>query len=292
LRAVAAEAEADHDVISRVIALLVLPHALAHFGDAGAAREDAEAGIESAANLGAVHVGGCYIALMLAHLAAGEVMLAAEAAEAAWARVSDLYGTAPINSAYIAETALARGDLAAARRWADDAVAATAGWLLAAAQKTRARVAIAQGDTEQSERDAHDALACCARVKAYLGVPDILEILGGLASDAGSHREAARLFGAADGIRQRTGEVRFPMYQAGYDSSVSTANNPMGDAEFGAAWGEAAAMSTEEAIAYVQRGRAERKRPSSGWAALTPAELDVVRLVREGLAAKHPSNLH
>ena len=38
------------------------------------------------------------------------------------------------------------------------------------------------------------------------------------------------------------------------------------------------------AIAYAQRGRGERKRPSTGWASLTPAERDVVRLVSEGLA--------
>ena len=41
-----------------------------------------------------------------------------------------------------------------------------------------------------------------------------------------------------------------------------------------------------EAIAYAQRGRGERKRPSSGWGSLTPAELDVVRLVSEGLGNK------
>lgn len=45
-------------------------------------------------------------------------------------------------------------------------------------------------------------------------------------------------------------------------------------------------MSIEEAIAYAQRGRGERKRPPSGWASLTPAELDVVRLVAEGLTNK------
>jgi hypothetical protein len=33
---------------------------------------------------------------------------------------------------------------------------------------------------------------------------------------------------------------------------------------------EGAALSTEEAIAYAQRGRGERKRPLSGWASLTP----------------------
>ena len=53
-----------------------------------------------------------------------------------------------------------------------------------------------------------------------------------------------------------------------------------------AAWAEGAALSTDEAIAYAQRGRGERKRPGSGWASLTPTERDVVRLVSEGLANK------
>jgi DNA-binding CsgD family transcriptional regulator len=35
-----------------------------------------------------------------------------------------------------------------------------------------------------------------------------------------------------------------------------------------------------------QRGRGERKRPSSGWASLTPTERDVVGLVSEGLGNK------
>lgn len=43
-------------------------------------------------------------------------------------------------------------------------------------------------------------------------------------------------------------------------------------------------MSAVEALAYAQRGRGERKRPLSGWESLTPTELDVVRLVKEGLS--------
>ena len=96
-----------------------------------------------------------------------------------------------------AQAALAGGDLVAARRWADDAVATMTGWWLIGALTTRARVAIAQGEPEQAERDAHDALACAADIEAYLGIPDILECLAALAGEAGSHREAARLFGAA-----------------------------------------------------------------------------------------------
>ncbi len=60
----------------------------------------------------------------------------------------------------------------------------------------------------------------------------------------------------------------------------------MGDNDFDTAWAEGAALSTDEAIAYAQRGRGERKRPSSGWDSLTPTELDVVRLVAEGIPNK------
>ena len=83
LREVVAEAEADHDGISRVTALLILPQALAYQGDASAARAAAEGAIESAAELGDVYIGAVYIEVMFAHLAAGDVALASEAAEAA-----------------------------------------------------------------------------------------------------------------------------------------------------------------------------------------------------------------
>jgi DNA-binding CsgD family transcriptional regulator len=42
-------------------------------------------------------------------------------------------------------------------------------------------------------------------------------------------------------------------------------------------------MSDDEVVAYARRGRGERKRPSSGWASLTPSELEAVSLVAQGL---------
>ena len=104
--------------------------------------------------------------------------------------------------------------------------------------------------------------------------------------DAGSHREAARLFGATHGIRHRMGAVRFKVWDAGYDAAVSALREAMGETDFDAAWAEGAPLSTEEAIAYAQRGRGQRKRPTTGWGSLTPTERDVVRLVGEGLANK------
>ena len=47
---------------------------------------------------------------------------------------------------------------------------------------------------------------------------------------------------------------------------------------------EGSALSLEEAAAYASRARGERKRPSSGWAALTPTELEVVALAAQGLS--------
>jgi predicted ATPase/class 3 adenylate cyclase/DNA-binding CsgD family transcriptional regulator len=285
-RAVVADADADHDVMSQVAALMILPHALAFHGEAGAARLAAESGIEAATELGDVYLGGIYISLMTSHLAAGDIASASDAADAGWPLLSSLYGTASINSAYIAQLDLARGNLAAARRGADEAAEATAGWIRGWVLTIRARIAIEQREPEQAERDAYEALACFADLKAYLGASNTFEILADIAGNSGSHREAARLFGAADGIRQRTGEIRLPFYQPAYVSSTSELRNAMGDQDFEAAWAEGAALSTSEAIAYAQRGRGERKRPSSGWASLTPAELDVVRLVSEGLGNK------
>jgi DNA-binding CsgD family transcriptional regulator len=80
--------------------------------------------------------------------------------------------------------------------------------------------------------------------------------------------------------------VRFKIYDAGYEASVAVVRNALGETDFDAAWAEGTALSTEEAIAYAQRGRGERKRPTSGWASLTPTERDVVRLVSDGLGNK------
>ncbi|MFY9919542.1 MAG: LuxR C-terminal-related transcriptional regulator, partial [Mycobacterium sp.] len=285
LNELVAEAEADNDLMLRVTILFMLPHALSYHGDIAEALAEADAAIESATDLGDLYVGTSYIASSIANLAAGDVASASDADEAACSHLSGRREVAAMYMAYLAAAALARGDLVSARQRADEGISATRGWFRAAALRTRARVAIAEGELEQAQRDAHDALNS-TKAGLILCVADTLDVLAGLAGDAGSLPEAARLFGAAAGIRQRTGEVPFAIYRADYESSVEALRNAMDDTDFQAAWAEGAALSTDEAIAYAQRGRGERKRPSSGWASLTPAELDVVRLVSEGLGNK------
>jgi predicted ATPase/class 3 adenylate cyclase/DNA-binding NarL/FixJ family response regulator len=282
-RAVAAEAKAAHDGLLHAVSLAHQGTVLAWQGETDAARAAADASLESASEFGALAASIGYFALGNAALAAGDVGTARDATTAAWEHGSFAPGYAAHLRPVIAQAAQAGGDLIAARRWADEAVATAPGWIMLLALSTRARVAIAQGEPEQAERDAHDALARVADLQAHLGISDTLECLAALAGDAGSHREAARLFAAAHGSRQRMGAVRYQVWDAGYEASVTALRDAMGEKDFDAAWAEGAALSTEEAIAYAQRGRGERKRPASGWASLTPAERDVVRLVNEGL---------
>ena len=97
-------------------------------------------------------------------------------------------------------------------------------------------------------------------------------------------REAARLFGAADAVRRAVGVARFKINDEAYATAVEAVREALGHSYFENARVEGAAMSTLEAMAYARRGHGDRKRPASGWRAPTPTELDVVRLVREGLA--------
>jgi predicted ATPase/class 3 adenylate cyclase/DNA-binding CsgD family transcriptional regulator len=283
---VVAEAEIDHAVQSSVMNALSAAHALAYLGRVDEVREIVDKYRASATDLGALNVGLAYAALRVAAIADGDVAEAVSTSEAAWQHIRIAPDTGAVNLAFVALATLADGDAATARRLSEQAVESTTGWHTAAALTTRALVAVAEGAPEQADRDAHDSLAIAASMRAYLGVSITLECLGELAVQSESYPEAARLFGAAHGIRQRTGEVRFKIFAIDCEAAVAALRDALGENAFETAWAEGAVMSTEEAIAYAQRGRGERKRPSSGWGSLTPTELDVVRLVSEGLSNK------
>jgi DNA-binding CsgD family transcriptional regulator len=256
----------------------------AHQGRPDAARACGEKALAAVTAMGGFQEDATYAILGIAALAGGDGLAARVACEA-----SCRY-TVPQRAAFIrslnpmAEALLACGELVAARRWADDTVAMVPGWHKMVALIARAHIALAQGEPEQTERDAHDALVIAAHTRGFVHLPGIVECLARLAVGDGNHQNAARLFAAADAIRQQIGDVRFAVYQADYDAAVTATRAALGDSDFEAAWTEGAALSIEEAIAYAQRGRGERRRPASGWESLTPTEQDVVRLVSEGLS--------
>ena len=282
--ALIAEADAEHDVIVKGLSLVSQGCALAMHGDPSAALAAANTAIETAAALDVVWEGAARAGLVYTAIAAGDIAAAGDASEAAWRHPNVQRATVSINAVVLA--ALACGDFVEAQRLADEAIATLRGWPRMFALVMRSRIAIAQGQTEQAQHTAHEALALAAGSDIHLSVPDALECLGGLATHAGAHHEGTRLFGAADAIRQRTEEVRFPIYDEGYQTSMELLRNALGEGDFEKSWSEGAGLTTAEAIAYAQRGHGERKRPTAGWASLTPAELNVARLVSEGLPNK------
>jgi predicted ATPase/class 3 adenylate cyclase/DNA-binding CsgD family transcriptional regulator len=156
-------------------------------------------------------------------------------------------------------------------------------WLGGHANYHLAELARRRGDSAQAEDLHHEALAQRARAGLRPGVAESLEALAGLAAHQESLAEAARLFAAASTLREDMGLARWPADQAGYDTEVSNARQALGGDAFDVAWAEGAALTLDDAVAYASRARGERKRPSTGWASLTPTELEVVNLVAKGL---------
>jgi predicted ATPase/class 3 adenylate cyclase/DNA-binding CsgD family transcriptional regulator len=139
-------------------------------------------------------------------------------------------------------------------------------------------------ETAEAEDLYHKALGSSHRHQL---IPDIivnLEALAGIAASQESSAEAARLFGASTAVASSIGLVRPPARQPAYDADVAAARQQLDQAAFAVAWAEGEALTIDEAVAYASRARGERKRPSTGWASLTPTELDVVTLVAKGLS--------
>jgi predicted ATPase/DNA-binding CsgD family transcriptional regulator len=128
------------------------------------------------------------------------------------------------------------------------------------------------------------ALEAFVRMGARPSVIHALDEAGAIAIDNGSFVEGVRLRGAAGAERDRLGIVEGPALLAAYGTSIETATRELGPDALDVALNEGRAMSIIDAAAYARKNRGRRRRPSTGWESLTPAESSVVRLLREGLA--------
>lgn len=66
----------------------------------------------------------------------------------------------------------------------------------------------------------HDALAMVVSTGGFAGFPVTQEVLALLALVSGNQQEPSRLYGAADEIRERTGQVRFAIFDAIHEGRV------------------------------------------------------------------------
>ena len=122
-----------------------------------------------------------------------------------------------------------------------------------------------------------------------------LEGLAAVVTTQGEQVWAARLWGAAEALREAMGVPIPPVYRAGFERSVAATRLLLGEKAFAAAWAEGRAMTPEQALAA--KGRAvtrapippatapapPAKSPVTHPAGLTKRELEVLRLLAGGM---------
>jgi DNA-binding CsgD family transcriptional regulator len=179
------------------------------------------------------------------------------------------------------------GHVPAARAAVDEAARLATGigmpWYLAWVANSDGRVARAEGRPGAAEDAHHRALAICVCHGYAATSAETLECLASLAVASASWLEAARLYGAARGLRERTGSRRPVVDAPTADTDGLAIEAALGPERYAAAVAEGEALPLDGAAAYASRARGERKRPSSGWDSLTPMEQRVTALVAEGL---------
>ena len=111
----------------------------------------------------------------------------------------------------------------------------------------------ARGQGAQAEAAAHfrEALLATSEVGVARVAPRALAGLANISCCQGDHQRAARLFGAAEAIRDANGAREVPLWQAIFDRDVADLRASLDDGAFRSAWAEGRAMTLEQAVAYA-----------------------------------------
>jgi DNA-binding CsgD family transcriptional regulator/tetratricopeptide (TPR) repeat protein len=113
--------------------------------------------------------------------------------------------------------------------------------------------------------------------------PGSLEALARWGAASQPTPDDVRILFAAEAARAAMNLPRSAHERRDCDATGARLREALGDATFDQAAAEGAGLPLGQAVDYARRGRGRRGRPATGWASLTPTELDVVRLVASGL---------
>ena len=161
------------------------------------------------------------------------------------------------------------------------------------------RIVHTQGDERRALRLLAESLGVYHKLGDKLWTSECLITFAGVIGATGDQAQrAARLFGAADALRETLNARLAPGNRPGYDRDVAAVRAQLDEATFAAAWAEGRATSLEQAIADALDALAEPRVPGaalSGTAGqgraqlsarpvtrLTTREIEVLGLVAEG----------
>jgi predicted ATPase/DNA-binding CsgD family transcriptional regulator len=203
----------------------------------------------------------------------------------AWSRRTDLLGLFVLIAELRGELDEARALMTEGLGWARER---GADLQIAYALEGLANCAREQGDQVSAARLWAESLAQTPESRDPLTVILCVNGLGAVAAATGRPEQAVRLFGAAEAMREVQGAVLPPAERPRLERAIASARTHLPAAAFAAAWAAGRALSTDhaiaEALALAEEITATLVAGPSLRHGLTPRELDVLRLIAEGLS--------
>ncbi len=159
------------------------------------------------------------------------------------------------------------------------------------------KVQALEGDLAAARALYEESLVLGREMSDDLNIPFYLEGLAEVVAVQGEPEWAARLWGTSEALREERGTPIPPVYRAGYEHSVAAARVQLGEKAFVAAWVEGRGMTIGQAVAaqgqaiLSQPGPPEllstssARVPTDNPDGLTPREMDVLRLLAQGLTS-------
>jgi len=190
---------------------------------------------------------------------------------------------------------LAGGELAAARPLLEERseIGKQIGMKTVYPDLSLARLWALQGDVASARRQYQEALTLLLSFNIYQSsIAAGLEGLAALEVAQGMPEQAARLWGAAEALREAIGAPMHPVDRVWQEQALTLARATLGEQALTAAWEEGRGMTAEQALATqvsVTQQEAPLSPPSAAQPSspapvgLTRREREVLRLLTEGL---------
>jgi ATP/maltotriose-dependent transcriptional regulator MalT len=151
-------------------------------------------------------------------------------------------------------------------------------------------VALARADLERAVPLLQDALVRSHGLGDKKCAPRCVEALARVAVSQGRAERAARLFGAAQALRDAIPTALFPAERADHERDLAAVRVDLTEERFSRAWSEGQAMTFDQAAEYAlvaadpdTRATEPMPAPDDPLHGLTPREREVVTLIARGL---------
>jgi predicted ATPase/class 3 adenylate cyclase len=125
-------------------------------------------------------------------------------------------------------------------------------------------LATRRGDHRRAKTLLEESLVLSRRLGSMVNVAECLETMAEMAGTLGDAPRAARLWGAADALREATGSPWMSFEKSLHEPYLAAVRSGADEADWRAAWEEGRAMTLEDAIAYVLEATEEQDQPGTG----------------------------